>query len=364
MATVKREDERVTPLELFFDLVFVLALTQCTALMADDPTWAGLAQGLLVLGVLWWAWVGLRLADERRRPRGGGGAARDVRRDGRVAGRRALRARRRSATTRCSFAWPTASCAPRTSCCSSLASRDDPDLRRSVIGLASAPRRGRAARRRVVRRRPAAGRALGRSRCSLDVRRARSSSAPRAGSSCPGTSPSATARSSSSPWASRSSRSASAPSPDVDAGVVVGGGARDRRRRGALVDSTSTSSRSSPRAGSAQARRGPRAQRDGARLLLLPPLPDGGRHRADRARAQEDARRTSAIRCRRAGGGAARRHRALPARPRRASACATSAPLNRQRLVCAVVLIALVPLAVAPAPRSPRSRSSRPCSRR
>jgi len=48
----------VLPLELFFDLVFVLAFTQCTALMAADPTWEGLARGLLVLGVLWWAWVG------------------------------------------------------------------------------------------------------------------------------------------------------------------------------------------------------------------------------------------------------------------------------------------------------------------
>jgi low temperature requirement protein LtrA len=55
---VFRETERVTPLELFFDLVFVLAITQCTALMADDPTWSGLARGLLVLGVLWWSWVG------------------------------------------------------------------------------------------------------------------------------------------------------------------------------------------------------------------------------------------------------------------------------------------------------------------
>jgi low temperature requirement protein LtrA len=55
---VLREEERVTPLELFFDLVFVLAITQCTALMAATPTWHGLAQGLLVLGVLWWSWVG------------------------------------------------------------------------------------------------------------------------------------------------------------------------------------------------------------------------------------------------------------------------------------------------------------------
>jgi low temperature requirement protein LtrA len=53
-----REEDRVTPLELFFDLVFVLAITQCTALMSHHPTWDGLIQGLLVLGVLWWAWVG------------------------------------------------------------------------------------------------------------------------------------------------------------------------------------------------------------------------------------------------------------------------------------------------------------------
>jgi low temperature requirement protein LtrA len=58
LTAVMRQTERVTPLELFFDLVFVLALTQCTALMAAEPTWTGLAQGVLVLGVLWWAWVG------------------------------------------------------------------------------------------------------------------------------------------------------------------------------------------------------------------------------------------------------------------------------------------------------------------
>jgi low temperature requirement protein LtrA len=53
-----RDRGEVTPLELFFDLVFVLALTQCTALMAGEPTWEGIAKGMLVLGVLWWAWVG------------------------------------------------------------------------------------------------------------------------------------------------------------------------------------------------------------------------------------------------------------------------------------------------------------------
>jgi len=49
---------RVTPLELFFDLVFVFALTQITGLMSRDPTWAGLLHGMLVLGVIWWAWEG------------------------------------------------------------------------------------------------------------------------------------------------------------------------------------------------------------------------------------------------------------------------------------------------------------------
>ncbi|HEX2272902.1 MAG TPA: low temperature requirement protein A [Acidimicrobiales bacterium] len=58
LSAVLREEERVTPLELFFDLLFVLAVTQCTALMADEPTWEGLAKGTLVLGVLWWSWVG------------------------------------------------------------------------------------------------------------------------------------------------------------------------------------------------------------------------------------------------------------------------------------------------------------------
>jgi low temperature requirement protein LtrA len=53
-----REAERVKPLELFFDLVFVLAITQCTALMVERPTWTGLVEAVLVLGLLWWAWTG------------------------------------------------------------------------------------------------------------------------------------------------------------------------------------------------------------------------------------------------------------------------------------------------------------------
>jgi low temperature requirement protein LtrA len=49
--------QRVTPLELFFDLVVVFAITQVTGFLSDDPTWGGLLRGLLLLGALWWAWA-------------------------------------------------------------------------------------------------------------------------------------------------------------------------------------------------------------------------------------------------------------------------------------------------------------------
>jgi low temperature requirement protein LtrA len=50
-------EQRVTPLELFFDLVFVFGFTQVTTVMSDDPTWRGLGRGLLILTALWWAWA-------------------------------------------------------------------------------------------------------------------------------------------------------------------------------------------------------------------------------------------------------------------------------------------------------------------
>jgi low temperature requirement protein LtrA len=53
-----QREQRVTPLELFFDLVFVYAITQVTLLMSEDPTWQGLGRGLLVLAALWSAWTG------------------------------------------------------------------------------------------------------------------------------------------------------------------------------------------------------------------------------------------------------------------------------------------------------------------
>jgi low temperature requirement protein LtrA len=61
MLTAEREPERgdehqVTPLELFFDLVFVFAITQVTKLLANHPTWGGVLRGMLVLAAVWWAW--------------------------------------------------------------------------------------------------------------------------------------------------------------------------------------------------------------------------------------------------------------------------------------------------------------------
>jgi low temperature requirement protein LtrA len=49
-------EHQVTPLELFFDLTFVFAMTQVTVLLADDPSWGGVLRGMLVVSALWWAW--------------------------------------------------------------------------------------------------------------------------------------------------------------------------------------------------------------------------------------------------------------------------------------------------------------------
>jgi low temperature requirement protein LtrA len=52
---------RSTWAELFFDLVLVFAVTQTAHLLAHHPSGVSLAQTLLVLGPLWWAWVGVTL---------------------------------------------------------------------------------------------------------------------------------------------------------------------------------------------------------------------------------------------------------------------------------------------------------------
>jgi low temperature requirement protein LtrA len=49
-------EQRATTLELFYDLVFVFAVTQVSHLLLDDLTWKGAAHAALALMVVWWAW--------------------------------------------------------------------------------------------------------------------------------------------------------------------------------------------------------------------------------------------------------------------------------------------------------------------
>jgi low temperature requirement protein LtrA len=65
-------EQRVTPLELFFDLVFVFAVTQVTGVLVDDPTWGGLLRALMLLGALWWAWAAYAWLTNTLNPEEGG----------------------------------------------------------------------------------------------------------------------------------------------------------------------------------------------------------------------------------------------------------------------------------------------------
>jgi low temperature requirement protein LtrA len=51
-------DIRVSSVELFFDLVFVFAITQLTTLLAQDPTIIGLVRIVLIFGNIWWMYGG------------------------------------------------------------------------------------------------------------------------------------------------------------------------------------------------------------------------------------------------------------------------------------------------------------------
>jgi low temperature requirement protein LtrA len=51
-----RDERRTSPIELLWDLVFVFAITQVTALLSHDLSWAGFGRSMLVLALVWWAW--------------------------------------------------------------------------------------------------------------------------------------------------------------------------------------------------------------------------------------------------------------------------------------------------------------------
>jgi low temperature requirement protein LtrA len=62
------EPLRVSTLELFFDLVFVFAITQLTGILARDLTLASAARVLLIFGVLWWMYGGYVWLSNARTP--------------------------------------------------------------------------------------------------------------------------------------------------------------------------------------------------------------------------------------------------------------------------------------------------------
>jgi low temperature requirement protein LtrA len=50
------DERRTSPVELFWDLVFVFAMTQVTAFLARDMSWTGFGRGMVLLALMWWAW--------------------------------------------------------------------------------------------------------------------------------------------------------------------------------------------------------------------------------------------------------------------------------------------------------------------
>lgn len=51
------EDQRVSFVELFFDLVFVFSVTQVVSLLHDGLDWIVVGQAILVFWLVWWAWT-------------------------------------------------------------------------------------------------------------------------------------------------------------------------------------------------------------------------------------------------------------------------------------------------------------------
>src|SRR5215216_2423270 len=62
------EQQRTTPAELFWDLVFVFAITQVSTLLDHDISWKGFGRGMLVLALVWWAWSGFVWTSNARAP--------------------------------------------------------------------------------------------------------------------------------------------------------------------------------------------------------------------------------------------------------------------------------------------------------
>lgn len=49
--------DRVTYIELFFDLIFVFALTQLSRFLYENQSWVGALESIVLVFALWWVWV-------------------------------------------------------------------------------------------------------------------------------------------------------------------------------------------------------------------------------------------------------------------------------------------------------------------
>jgi low temperature requirement protein LtrA len=56
-AETSREGDRATTLELFFDLIYVFAFTQVSALMSHGHDGVAVLQGVVILALIWWSWT-------------------------------------------------------------------------------------------------------------------------------------------------------------------------------------------------------------------------------------------------------------------------------------------------------------------
>jgi len=61
----QHRDRRVSWLELFFDLVFVAAISQLSVNLAKDATLVGVAKFSLLFASVWWVWIGSTFYNER-----------------------------------------------------------------------------------------------------------------------------------------------------------------------------------------------------------------------------------------------------------------------------------------------------------
>ena len=335
-------EQRVTALELFFDLVFVFAITQVTAFIYRRSDLARLLQAFAILLVLWFAWSGYVWLGNTAAPTGA------------RSGSSLLAAM--APLLVASLAVPhafgddalifgIAYFAVRVlhlGAYAVLARGDPAAARRDRAAGADDAAGGRAARRRRLARRSRRGRLLV-AALAIDygglVARGHEGWRVNAGALRRAPRPDHHHRARRVDRRARRRRRARSA---LAAGVVVGVAARARGRGGDVVGLLRR--RRHRRRAALREARGAAQARDRARLVHLPAPTDGRRHRRLRVRREDDARRGARPPRRGARGRALRRHRPVPAGAEPFKRRNVGS-FNNPRLVAAAALAAFAPLA-------------------